>query len=276
MLPSRHDARRVLVDGLLCLAIACRAPRGRPTTRWRAPACSTTSGSSTRRCSAAEEARLTPARADSADLVAARAYLERFRESAASDDLDQRARAPAPARSAERFGPRERVEYHRRPRRDAVLRRGVRRGGRPCSTRCCEPRRAGRRGARARARLVGERARSRGAGRGPTSSGRASTSGSATRMHEELGDASRRAPRRPTGSRRRRGPGRSAGGVGRRAGRLGARAARQRSAAPRCAPTSIASCCARSSPTAPRRSAQPPDDAARRVGAVQGAAGSDE
>src|SRR5688500_1098014 len=36
---------------------------------------------------AAEEARAVPARADSADLIAARAYLERFRESAASDDL---------------------------------------------------------------------------------------------------------------------------------------------------------------------------------------------
>src|SRR4051812_22313684 len=36
---------------------------------------------------AAEQARLTPARADLADLVAARAYLERFRESSASDDL---------------------------------------------------------------------------------------------------------------------------------------------------------------------------------------------
>src|SRR6266481_1649611 len=37
--------------------------------------------------SAAEQARLTPAYADLADLVAARAYLERFRESAASADL---------------------------------------------------------------------------------------------------------------------------------------------------------------------------------------------
>ena len=37
--------------------------------------------------SAADQARLTPARADSADLIAARAYLERFRESAVPDDL---------------------------------------------------------------------------------------------------------------------------------------------------------------------------------------------
>src|SRR5438105_4744022 len=36
---------------------------------------------------AAEQARQTPARADAADLVAARAYLERFRGSAVSDDL---------------------------------------------------------------------------------------------------------------------------------------------------------------------------------------------
>jgi hypothetical protein len=37
---------------------------------------------------AADQARATPARADSADLIAARAYLERFRESGAADDLD--------------------------------------------------------------------------------------------------------------------------------------------------------------------------------------------
>ena len=60
--------------------------------------------------SAAEQARLTPARADAADLVAARAYLERYRESAASDDLTSardRLRRLDPARLA----PRERVEY---------------------------------------------------------------------------------------------------------------------------------------------------------------------
>jgi hypothetical protein len=37
--------------------------------------------------SEAEKARLLPSRADAADLIAARAYLERFRQSAASDDL---------------------------------------------------------------------------------------------------------------------------------------------------------------------------------------------
>ena len=35
----------------------------------------------------AEQARLIPSRADSADLIAARAYLERFRESGEPDDL---------------------------------------------------------------------------------------------------------------------------------------------------------------------------------------------
>lgn len=59
---------------------------------------------------AAEEARLLPARADAADLVAARAYLERFRDSAASDDLTnarERLSRIVPAR----FDARERVEY---------------------------------------------------------------------------------------------------------------------------------------------------------------------
>jgi hypothetical protein len=59
---------------------------------------------------AAEQARLLPARADAADLVAARAYLERFRDSAAADDLinaRERLRRIVPAR----FDARERVEY---------------------------------------------------------------------------------------------------------------------------------------------------------------------
>jgi hypothetical protein len=60
--------------------------------------------------SAADQARLMPAHADLADLVAARAYLERFRESAAADDLihaRERLRRLDPLR----FPPRERVEY---------------------------------------------------------------------------------------------------------------------------------------------------------------------
>jgi len=59
---------------------------------------------------AAEQARLTPARADAADLVAARAYLERFRETAASDDLTN-ARDRLRRLNPQKFGPRERAEY---------------------------------------------------------------------------------------------------------------------------------------------------------------------
>src|SRR5262245_11608267 len=59
---------------------------------------------------AAEQARLLPARADAADLVAARSYLERFRDSALADDLDA-ARERLRRLSPERFGPRERTEY---------------------------------------------------------------------------------------------------------------------------------------------------------------------
>src|SRR6185295_5655337 len=59
---------------------------------------------------AAEQARMTPARADAADLVAARAYLERFRETAASDDLTN-ARDRLRRIDPQKFGPRERGEY---------------------------------------------------------------------------------------------------------------------------------------------------------------------
>ena len=60
--------------------------------------------------SVAEQARLVPARADSADLVAARAYLERFRDSGASDDLTN-ARDRLRRLDPDRFIPRERAEY---------------------------------------------------------------------------------------------------------------------------------------------------------------------
>ena len=60
--------------------------------------------------SAAEQARLTPARADAADLVAARAYLERFRNSAASDDLTN-ARERLRRIDPQHLDPRARVEY---------------------------------------------------------------------------------------------------------------------------------------------------------------------
>jgi hypothetical protein len=59
---------------------------------------------------AAEQARLTPSNSDGADLIAARAYLERFRESGATDDLTnarERLRRLDPAR----FNPQERVEF---------------------------------------------------------------------------------------------------------------------------------------------------------------------
>ena len=60
--------------------------------------------------SAAEQARLTPGRADAADLVAARAYLERYRESAASDDLTS-ARDRLRRLDPLRFAPGERDEF---------------------------------------------------------------------------------------------------------------------------------------------------------------------
>ena len=59
---------------------------------------------------AAEQARLIPVRADAADLIAARAYLERFRESTASDDLTN-ARDRLRRLNTLRLGPRERIEY---------------------------------------------------------------------------------------------------------------------------------------------------------------------
>ena len=59
---------------------------------------------------AAEQARLTPARADAADLVAARAYLERFRASEAADDLIN-ARERLRRIDPQRFPAHERAEY---------------------------------------------------------------------------------------------------------------------------------------------------------------------
>jgi len=60
--------------------------------------------------SAAEQARQLPAHADLADLVAARAYLERFRESAAAGDLAN-ARDRLSRLDPAKFPPRERAEY---------------------------------------------------------------------------------------------------------------------------------------------------------------------
>jgi hypothetical protein len=59
---------------------------------------------------AAEEGRGLPGRADSADLIAARAYLERYRESAAPDDLDH-ARDRLRRLNPQGFGQLERVEF---------------------------------------------------------------------------------------------------------------------------------------------------------------------
>jgi hypothetical protein len=59
---------------------------------------------------AAEQARLVPLKANAADLVAARAYLERFRVSGASDDLTN-ARERFRRLSPGGFSPRERTEY---------------------------------------------------------------------------------------------------------------------------------------------------------------------
>ena len=60
--------------------------------------------------SAADQARSLAAHADSADLIAARAYLERFRDSGASDDLTN-ARDRLRRLNPERFIPSERTEY---------------------------------------------------------------------------------------------------------------------------------------------------------------------
>ncbi len=59
---------------------------------------------------AAEEARLLPSRANAADLVAARAYLERYRDSRTSDDLTN-ARERFRRLNPKGFTPRERTEY---------------------------------------------------------------------------------------------------------------------------------------------------------------------
>jgi hypothetical protein len=59
---------------------------------------------------AAEQARLNPAAADRADLIAARAYLERYRASGSGDDL-ARARDRLRRLNPQQFDPRERTEY---------------------------------------------------------------------------------------------------------------------------------------------------------------------
>jgi len=59
---------------------------------------------------AADEARKVPPLADGADLIAARSYLERFRESAAPEDLVH-ARERLRTINPEKFSPRERIDF---------------------------------------------------------------------------------------------------------------------------------------------------------------------
>jgi hypothetical protein len=59
---------------------------------------------------AAEQAHLSPAKADAADLVSARAFLERYRESAAPDDLTN-ARDRLRRLNPDKFAAQERTEY---------------------------------------------------------------------------------------------------------------------------------------------------------------------
>jgi len=63
-----------------------------------------------RAVTASEEARRIPERADSADLIAARAYLEQYRETAAAEDLAN-ARDRLRRISTQRFVPTERMEF---------------------------------------------------------------------------------------------------------------------------------------------------------------------
>ena len=70
----------------------------------------TTSGNTPRRFRRPRKRARTPARADSANLIAARAFLERYRESAASEDLTN-ARDRLRTLNTEGFSPTERVEY---------------------------------------------------------------------------------------------------------------------------------------------------------------------
>ena len=101
-----------------------------PTTAIRSPRprrC-TTSINSRQRLSAAEKARLTSAQADSADLIAARAYLERVPRERGVRPIC-RMRANVCAGSTRTLRPARTHRVHRRARRGAVFRRVVRRCG---------------------------------------------------------------------------------------------------------------------------------------------------
>ena len=225
--------RSSLARRSLCSAGAGCARRGRRRARSarRARGCSTTSASSRRRSRAAEEARGSlRRRADSADLIAARAYLERFRASGESDDLTN-ARERLRRIDPQRVWPlRERVEFIVGLGETLYFEESLGAAADVFESvlvgrTTCMPERA-----RARARLVGERARSRRAA--------AVRVRTAERLSADSRPHGGRARRR-SGERGRvvlaggRGarPGRSAGGVGRGAGRLGAGAARAETAA---------------------------------------------
>ena len=100
--------RRLAVSAALCLA--CAAPLRAADDPLAHARLLYNQGQFEQAINAAEQARLTPARADAADLVAARAYLERFRASAAPDDLVN-ARDRLRRIDPQRFPPRERAEY---------------------------------------------------------------------------------------------------------------------------------------------------------------------
>src|ERR1700745_2545788 len=99
---------RIVAVAALCLAFAASAraaddPLSRARTLYN-------QGQFESAINAAEQARLMPARADAADLVAARAYLERFRASAEPDDLVN-ARERLRRIDPQRFPANERSEY---------------------------------------------------------------------------------------------------------------------------------------------------------------------
>ena len=158
---------------------------------------------------------------------------------------DERARAAAPARSRA-VHPARAHRVHRRPRRDAVLRRRARRGGGGVRSVLAAQDESDRRGARTGARLVGERARPRraaaqrdraagGVSEDPRPDGDELAIESGQRDRGLLGRRPRRGARaicRPRGTRRR------PAGCGRRSRAI---------SGARCAPISIAWCCARSS-----------------------------
>ena len=212
-----------------------RRPRRRPPIRRRrshARARSTTSGSSKAAIAAAEEGRLSPEHADSADLIAARAYLERFRESASADDLTN-ARDRLRRLDPQRLSTRERTEFVVGLG-DTLFFDGSAGAAAEIFESVLAQLRDLARGAGARARLVGERARSR----RPSAIGVRAAGG----LREDS-RAHARGARRASRQRRRR----VLAGRGRRADRATGR--------PRGTRRRPAGCARRSAPTAANRCA---------------------